>query len=72
MIHLYLKMARTVDEVANYVFVQLIEQEPGVYEKRHTGYARRDKIDLPWERIFHEMKQSGMCVCIYLYYNQHL
>jgi hypothetical protein len=54
-------VARKVDEAVNFVFVQLIEQEPGIYEKRHPDYARRDKIrDLTWERIFHEMKESGM------------
>jgi hypothetical protein len=35
MIHLFLKMARKVEEAANSVFVQLIEQEPGIYDKRH-------------------------------------
>jgi hypothetical protein len=28
-------MARKVDEAANYVFVQLIEQEPDIYGKCH-------------------------------------
>jgi hypothetical protein len=69
-------MARKVDEAANFVFVQLIEKEPGIYNKRHPDYARRDKGDLPWERISHEMKESGMCVYvyiyIYIYYNQNL
>jgi hypothetical protein len=45
-------MARKVDEAANFVFVQLIEQEPGIYD-------RQDKIDLAWERISHETKESG-------------
>jgi hypothetical protein len=44
-------MARKVAEAANFVFVQLIEQERGVYDKCHTDYARQDKIDLAWERI---------------------
>jgi hypothetical protein len=39
--------------------VQLIEQESGIYDKRHSGYARQDKIDLAWERISHETKESG-------------
>jgi hypothetical protein len=60
-IHLFLKMTRKVDEVANFVFVQLIEQEPSIYDKLHPDYGRRDKIDFAWERISHEMK-SGMCV----------
>jgi hypothetical protein len=46
-------MARKVDEAANFVFVQLIEQEPGIYDKRHPDYARQDKTDLAWERIYH-------------------
>jgi hypothetical protein len=51
-------MARKIDEAAaNFVFVQLIEQEP--YDKRHPDYVRQDKIDLAWERISHEMKESG-------------
>jgi hypothetical protein len=60
-IHLFRKMARKVDEAATFVFVQLIEQEPGIYchGKRHSDYARQDKIDLPWERISHETKESG-------------
>jgi hypothetical protein len=45
-------MARKVDEAADFVFVQLIEQEPGIYDKRHPDYARRD-------RISHEMEESG-------------
>jgi hypothetical protein len=36
-------MARKVDEAANFVFVQLIVQEPGIYDKRHPDYARQDK-----------------------------
>jgi hypothetical protein len=45
-IHLFLQMARKVDVADNFVFVQLIEQEPGIYDKRHPDYARQDKIDL--------------------------
>jgi hypothetical protein len=51
-------MARKVDEAAN-VFLQLIEQVPGIYDKRHSDYVRQDKIDLIWERISHETKESG-------------
>jgi hypothetical protein len=58
-IHLLLLISRKVDEAANFVFVQLIEQEPDIYDKRHPDYARRDKIDLAWERIYHETKESG-------------
>jgi hypothetical protein len=44
-------MARKADEAANIVFVQLIKEEPGIYDKWHPDYARQDKIDLTWERI---------------------
>jgi hypothetical protein len=44
-------VARKVDEAANFVFVQLIKKEPGIYDKRHPDYARGDKIDLAWEII---------------------
>jgi hypothetical protein len=47
--------------------VQLIEQEPAIYDKRHADYARRDKIDLALEGIFHRMEESGMCVYVYIY-----
>jgi hypothetical protein len=30
-----------------------------MYEKCHADYARRDKIDLAWERISHETRESG-------------
>jgi hypothetical protein len=39
--------------------VQLIEKEHGIYDKCHPDYARQDKVDLAWERIPHEMKESG-------------
>jgi hypothetical protein len=55
-------MAQKVDEAADFVFVQLVEQEPGLYDKSHPYYTRRDKIDLVWERICHEMKESCMCI----------
>jgi hypothetical protein len=48
---LLLYMAQKVDEAADFVFVHFIEQEPGIYDKCHTEYARRVKIDLAWERI---------------------
>jgi hypothetical protein len=41
--------------------VQLIEQEPDIYDKRHSedsDYGRQDKIDLAWERISPETKES--------------
>jgi hypothetical protein len=37
-----LYVARKVDEAANFLSVQLIEQGPGLYNKRHAGYARQD------------------------------
>jgi hypothetical protein len=52
-------MARKVDEAANFVFVQLIEKELGIYDKRYPDSARKDKIDLAWERISDETKESG-------------
>jgi hypothetical protein len=42
-IHLFVKMARKVDEGANFVFMQLIEQKPGIYDKRHPDCAGRTK-----------------------------
>jgi hypothetical protein len=56
---MFLWMARKVDEAANFVSVQLIEQEPGIYDKCHADYARQDKIDVAWERISRETKESG-------------
>jgi hypothetical protein len=61
-IHLFLLVARKVDEAANFVFVQLIEQKPGIYDKSHADYARKDKRDLAWKRISHEMKESASCL----------
>jgi uncharacterized protein (DUF2267 family) len=36
-------MAQNVDEAANFVFVQLTEQEPGIYDKCHADCATREK-----------------------------
>jgi hypothetical protein len=58
-IHLLIYIARKVDEDANFVSVQLTEQEPGVYDKRHLDYARWNKTDFAWERISHQMKEPG-------------
>jgi inosine/xanthosine triphosphate pyrophosphatase family protein len=52
-------MVQKVDEAANFVFVQLIEQEPGMYDKRHPEYTRQDKTNLASERISHETEESG-------------
>jgi hypothetical protein len=57
-------MAWKVDEAANFVFVQLTEQESGIYDKCHTAYARQDKTDLAWERISHippQKKEAAWC-----------
>jgi hypothetical protein len=53
MIPLLVKVARNVDVAANFVFMKLIEQESGIYDKCHSDYAMRNKIDLAWERISH-------------------
>jgi hypothetical protein len=52
-------MSRNAEEATNFVFLQLIEQEPGTYDKGYSDYARQDKIYLVWERISHEKKDSG-------------
>jgi hypothetical protein len=52
-------MAWKFEEAANFVFVQLIEHKPGIYDKCHPDYARQDKIDLTWERISYEVKESA-------------
>jgi hypothetical protein len=54
-IHLFLTIVRKVDEAANFVFVQLTEQESGIYDKRHPDYARRDKTDFAWEEFLMRM-----------------
>jgi hypothetical protein len=54
-----------VDEPADFVFEQLTELDPVIYDKFHPDYARRDKIVLAWERISHEM-EFGMYVYIYI------
>ncbi|PNF36594.1 hypothetical protein B7P43_G14682 [Cryptotermes secundus] len=50
-------MARKFDKVANFVFVQFTEQEPGIYDKCHRDCTRQDKLDLAWERISHETNE---------------
>jgi hypothetical protein len=52
-------MARKFDEAADFVSVQLTEQEPGIYDKCHPDYARWDRIDLAWKKISRETKESG-------------
>jgi hypothetical protein len=47
------------NEAADFVLVQLIEKEPGIYDKHHPDCDGQDKIDLAWERISHETKESG-------------
>jgi hypothetical protein len=53
-------MARKVDEATNIAFVQLTEQQPGLYDKSHPDYGRTDKVDLACDGISHEMKDPGM------------
>jgi hypothetical protein len=48
-----------VSKAANFVFVQLTEQKPGICDKSRSDYARRNKIYLAWETFSHEMKKSG-------------
>jgi hypothetical protein len=62
-INLFVTVARKVDENVNFVSVQCNEQQSGIYDKRNTDYARRDKIDLAWERISQETKESGFRLC---------
>jgi hypothetical protein len=38
-------MARKVDEAANFVFMQLIKLEPGIYDKRHPDCAKLTKLN---------------------------
>jgi hypothetical protein len=52
-------MARKVVKAANFVLVQLIEQEPGMYDRFHTDCERLNKIGLAWKRISHMVKESG-------------
>jgi hypothetical protein len=52
-------MAQKVNEAANFVSAQLIAQEPGIYDICHADYARQDNIDLAWERISRDTKESG-------------
>jgi hypothetical protein len=59
-------MAQKVDGAANFVFVQLIEQEPGIFDKCYADCGRRNKIDLAWERISHERKESGSWLSSFL------
>jgi hypothetical protein len=63
-------MARKVEEAANFVSMQLIEPDPGIYDKRHPDYAKRNKIHLAWEIISHEMNECRICLYVYMYYNQ--
>jgi hypothetical protein len=37
-------VARKVHEAANFVFVQLTVQEPGIYDTCHADYARQVKV----------------------------
>jgi hypothetical protein len=43
-VYLFLLKARKFGETENFVFVNLIEQEPDTCDKCHLDYARQDKI----------------------------
>jgi hypothetical protein len=45
-------MAGEVDVAANFFLVQLIEQEPGIYDNaiQDPDYARRDKVDIYYKQ----------------------
>jgi hypothetical protein len=71
-IHLFLKMARKVDEAANLVFVQLIEQELFIYDKRHPDCARSLVCDYVYIfkyricllKLYKQLLQYGPCCVI--------
>jgi hypothetical protein len=65
-IHLFVKMVLKVHEAPNFVFVQLIEKEPSIYDKRRAAYAWRNKIGLAWERISHRMEKPDVCIRMYV------
>jgi hypothetical protein len=54
------QMAQKVNEATNLAFVQLIDQGPSLYEKSLSDYTRRDKVDLAWERISQDIRESGI------------
>jgi hypothetical protein len=53
-------MTRNFDEATTIAFVELFEQEPGLYDKSHPDCGRTDQVDLAWEGISCEMKDPGM------------
>jgi hypothetical protein len=57
-------VAQKIDKAADFVFVQLIEQEPGIYDRCHPDYSRQQEVDSSWVRILHGMKESDVCVCV--------
>jgi len=44
----------------HFAFVQLNDQVPGLYEKSHPDHTQRDKVDLAWERISHDIREHGI------------
>jgi hypothetical protein len=57
-------MARKFVEAATFIFLQVIEQKPGIYEKCLPDCARRDKIDLAREKY---LKRSRIMECMYTF-----
>jgi hypothetical protein len=56
--------AQKFDETTHFAFAQCTEQKQGLYDHSHPDYARRDKLDLAWEKISHQITEPG----IYIYF----
>ena len=54
------QMAQKVHEATNFAFIHLTDQGPSLYEKSHSNYTQRDKVDLAWERISHDIREHGI------------
>jgi len=54
--------AQKFDEATHFAFVQFTEQEQGLYDHSNPDYAQRDKLDLAWEKISHEITEPGMYI----------
>jgi len=44
----------------HFAFIQLNDQVPGLYENSHPDHTQRDKVDLTWERISHDIREHGI------------
>ena len=53
-------MAQKVHEDTNFALVHLTDQGSSLYEKSHSNYTQRDKVDLAWERISHDIREHGI------------